>query len=208
MKNTVIIGKRKAAPSKIICIGRNYAEHISELGNDIPDDMVIFMKPNSSISETLKAVFSEPDYTEALNYEAEISFIYENGTFSAAGFGLDLTMRKLQSSLKSKGLPWERAKAFDCAAVFSDFAEISSADGLSIELEINNQLVQKGDISMMIYKPDAVLKEVRRYFTLYDGDIVMTGTPKGVGIIRCGDIFKGALKKDGRIIAEGQWKAE
>jgi len=208
MKNTVTIVNRKATPSKIICIGRNYAEHVAELGNEIPDEMVIFIKPNSSISDTLKSVFSEPHYTESLNYEAEISFIYENGRFSAAGFGLDLTMRKLQGSLKGKGLPWERAKAFDCAAVFSVFAEINGTDGLSIELEINNQLVQKGDISMMIYKPDVILKEAGRYFTLNDGDIVMTGTPKGVGIINSGDIFKGTLKKDGRIIAEGQWKAE
>ncbi|MGB0938382.1 MAG: fumarylacetoacetate hydrolase family protein [Colwellia sp.] len=177
-------------PSKVLCIGRNYVEHITELGNEIPDEMVVFFKPNSAISSNLNAYHLE----EQLHYEGEVCFVFEQGKFSAVGFGLDLTKRELQSKLKNKGLPWERAKAFDGAAVLSEFIPLPINKGdLSLQLEINGEEKQKGGESLMMYKPEVILKELQKFVTLEDGDIVMTGTPKGVGVINVGDHFKASL---------------
>ena len=191
-------------PSKIVCIGRNYVEHIAELGNEIPDDMVVFTKPNSAISHTLRAMKDEP-----LHYEGEICFVYEGGTFSAVGFGLDLTKRKLQSRLKEKGLPWERAKAFDGAAVFSDFKSIKDINcNYEVQLKINDALIQKGDVSLMMYSPAAILQELTLFMTLEDGDIVMTGTPKGVGVIEGADNFVGSILYQNKVLLSATWIAQ
>jgi 2-keto-4-pentenoate hydratase/2-oxohepta-3-ene-1,7-dioic acid hydratase in catechol pathway len=190
-------------PSKIVCIGRNYVEHIEELGNEIPENLVIFLKPNSAISDELKSFHQEP-----LHYEGELCFLFENGRFSAVGFGLDLTKRELQSQLKVKGLPWERAKAFDGSALFSEFVEISGIDpSLTLELDIDGNNVQTGDIGLMMYKPDLILAEVLTFITLEDGDIVMTGTPKCVGIVKPGQVFVGKVQAGGEIITSVEWKA-
>ena len=126
--NTIQLDSQPIAPSKIVCIGRNYLEHIRELGNETPDAMVIFNKPNSAISQTLFALRDEP-----LHYEGEICFMVKQGELDALGFGLDLTKRELQSKLKSKGLPWERAKAFDAAAgVGSKCAMFAQERGLIV----------------------------------------------------------------------------
>jgi len=193
------------APSKIICIGRNYVEHIAELGNEIPDDMVVFNKPNSAISSCLQSFHQEP-----LHYEGELCFLVQGGEFVGVGFGLDLTKRELQSKLKSKGLPWERAKAFNGAAVFSDFVEIkaSDIDGLlSVELTINGGLTQQGGVELMMYKPSEILKELKTYTELNDGDIVMTGTPKGVGVIKPSDEFWGRICLNGVTLTQQTWLA-
>ena len=130
----VIVNKKQVTPSKIICIGRNYVDHIAELGNEVPDEMVVFLKPNSAISTQLQSF-----HQEALHYEAELCFLYQQGKFSAVAIGLDLTKRTLQTKLKSKGLPWERAKAFNGAAVFSNFALIDEIDhSLSLTLSIDD----------------------------------------------------------------------
>ena len=201
--NTITVGGRKLTPSKIVCIGRNYVEHIEELGNEIPEEMVVFIKPNSAISETLRASHQEP-----LHYEGEICLVVENGRFSAVGFGLDLTKRGLQSKLKAKGLPWERAKAFDGAALFSDFVELTGGtNSLSLTLEINGQRAQSGEAAMMLYKPQTILTELKTFLTLNDGDIVMTGTPAGVGIVQAGDIFEGQVWAGGQPVASGRWQA-
>ena len=201
--NTITIGGRKLTPSKIVCVGRNYVEHIEELGNEIPEEMVVFIKPNSAISETLRATHQEP-----LHYEGEICFVVENGRFSAVGFGLDLTKRALQSKLKAKGLPWERAKAFDGAALFSDFVElIADTASLSLTLDIDGRRAQSGKTSMMLYKPETILAELKTFLTLNDGDIVMTGTPAGVGIIQAGDLFEGQVWAGGQPVASGRWQA-
>mgnify|MGYP000167991775 CR=1 FL=1 len=191
-------------PSKVICIGRNYVEHIYELANEIPDEMVVFLKPNSSISQSLISFHQEP-----LHYEAELCFVYQNGIFSAVGFGLDLTKRGLQSQLKSQGLTWERAKAFDGSAVFSEFVKINSIEPtLSVQLKINGGIVQQGGIELMMYKPDEILKELQSFMTLQDGDIVMTGTPKGVGLIYQGDTFEGSILIENKIKVSAQWVAQ
>ena len=202
--NTVIVGGRHITPSKIICIGRNYVEHINELNNEIPGQMVVFLKPNSAISSELVS-FKQ----EQLHYEGEMCFLFEKGRFSAVGFGLDITKRKLQSELKSKGLPWERAKAFDASAVFSPFTETSEIDtSLSVELDINGKNIQAGGVSLMMVKPDEILTELKTFMTLCDGDIVMTGTPKGVGTINKGDVYSGKIKLGEEVITHSEWTAK
>ena len=186
-------------PTKIVCVGRNYVEHIRELNNEIPKEMVLFNKPNSSINEELYFV------SEDNHYEAEISFLIKDGDIFAVGFGLDITKRELQSKLKKRGLPWERAKAFDKSAVFSRFIKIDSVEEINLELYINNTLVQKGGVDLMIYKPNMILNEIKDFMTLEDFDIVMSGTPKGVGSYKKGDRFKGVLKNGNKTLISKSW---
>ncbi|QKJ23933.1 fumarylacetoacetate hydrolase family protein [Poseidonibacter lekithochrous] len=203
MKNIILKGGN-IFPSKVVCIGRNYTEHIAELNNDTPDEMVFFLKPNSSI--TNKLVF--PKAHESCHYEAEISFLMEEGKISAVGFGLDLTLREVQSKLKAKGLPWERAKAFDNSAVFSKFVNFDGdINKLEVELFINGELKQKGDTSLMINKPSEIIEEVNTFLSFDDGDILMTGTPKGVGKFVIGDEFLGRILYDGEVLIEEKFKA-
>ncbi|HJE02381.1 MAG TPA: fumarylacetoacetate hydrolase family protein, partial [Aliarcobacter thereius] len=144
--NKIIFNKVEVTPSKLVCIGRNYIEHIKELNNELPSSMVFFMKANSSITDKL----SIPNIDSSCHYEAEISFLIKNDEIIGVGFGLDLTLRDIQTELKNKGLPWERAKSFDASAVFSDFIEFKDdISKLGIELYINNELKQKADYSMM-----------------------------------------------------------
>ena len=203
--NSIRLESENIAPSKIVCIGRNYLEHIRELGNETPDTMVIFNKPNSALSERLLAASGEP-----LHYEGEICFMLRDGALHATGFGLDLTRRELQSKLKAKGLPWERAKAFDGAACFSDFVPLGDTplESLSLELEINGELRQQGGYDLMMYKPDQILAGVSEFMTLHDGDIIMTGTPKGVGQVQPGDRFVGRVLSGDSVLVEVSWAAE
>lgn len=200
---SVKVGTDHITPSKIICVGRNYAEHISELGNEIPDNMVLFIKPNAAIGQNLSAF-----HQEVLHYEAELCFLYQQGIFSAVGVGLDLTKRAMQSALKAKGLPWERAKVFTGSAVFSDFVVIDSiSHELSVELDINGERRQTGSIAMMLHSPKDILKETLSFIELEDGDIVMTGTPSGVGEIIAGDVFNARVMQDGHIVVTKEWQA-
>jgi 2-keto-4-pentenoate hydratase/2-oxohepta-3-ene-1,7-dioic acid hydratase in catechol pathway len=178
-------------PSKILCIGRNYVDHIHELANEVPDQMVVFFKPNSAITAVLKS----HHLNDILHYEAELCFLYQSGEFSSVALGLDLTKRAVQSQLKAKGLPWERAKSFDGSAVFSDFIAIEKEqmDNLSLTLSINGELTQQGGVPLMMIKPAEILKELTQFVSLEDGDIVMTGTPKGVGVINSKDTFVGSV---------------
>ena len=203
--NRLKIGSETFVPGKIVCIGRNYLEHIQELGNETPQQMVIFSKPNSSISTRLFAVRDE-----TLHFEGEICFMVRDGELYGVGFGLDLTKRELQSTLKTKGLPWERAKAFDGAACFSDFVTLGDTDisNLSVELVINGKLQQSGGYELMMHKPDQIFSEIQQFMRLDDGDIIMTGTPKGVGQVVAGDRFEGSIKSGEKIIVTQQWLAE
>lgn len=192
-------------PSKIVCVGRNYVAHIQELGNEIPSDMVVFNKPNSAISRRLRAQIDG----ETLHYEGEIALLISSGDIAAVGFGLDLTRRELQSRLKEKGLPWERAKAFDGAAMFSEFVRPpADLNALSLQLTVNGELRQAGGVRLMIYPPAEILRELRRFTTLEDGDIVMTGTPAGVGAIHPQDSFRGALLDGDRELISVSWQAQ
>ncbi|MEQ8516236.1 MAG: fumarylacetoacetate hydrolase family protein, partial [Chromatocurvus sp.] len=186
------------------CIGRNYARHIEELGNEVPDGMVVFLKPNSAIGTDLLASREG----EPLHYEGEIALMVMEGRFAAVGFGLDLTRRELQTTLKSQGLPWERAKAFDGAALFSPFARLSvPLQSLELRLSIDGAERQRGQVSMKMYSPAALLEELSTFLTLEDGDIVMTGTPEGVGPVVPGADFEGCVLGDGVVQAEGRWRA-
>ena len=202
--NTVIVESKHISPSKVICIGRNYVDHIAELGNEVPDEMVVFLKPNSAISTELLSF-----HQEQLHYEGELCFVYQQGKFSAVGFGLDLTKRSLQSKLKAKGFPWERAKAFDGSAVFSNFVAIDDIDdSLSLELTIDGNAIQAGGIELMMYKPDDILTELQSFMTLQEGDIVMTGTPKGVGTIEVGAVFEGKVMVGGQMLVSQKWQVK
>nr|VVV03733.1 putative protein YcgM [Aliivibrio wodanis] len=202
--NSVRFGEKLITPSKLLCIGRNYVAHINELNNTIPEQMVVFNKPNSCITSTLSSF-----HQERLHYEVEICFLIEKEQLSAVAIGFDLTKRDLQSELKSKGLPWERAKAFDGSAVFSRFIPLADIDSnqLQIELFINSMRVQCGQVSQMIYSPETILADLKSYTQLYDGDVIMTGTPQGVGEIHMGDIFLSRLKLDGKTLIEAEWVA-
>lgn len=203
--NHINVDGRAVIPSKIVCIGRNYVDHITELGNEVPDEMVVFAKPNSAISERLFSVHQQAQ----LHYEGELCFVYENGAVAAVGFGLDLTKRNLQSRLKSKGLPWERAKGFDGAAVLSRFVAFTGdLSGLSFDLSINGRVVQTGNIALMIYPPDVIQAELNTFMQLSDGDVLMTGTPAGVGVIRAGDEFSARVRNHGDILLSQGWTAQ
>lgn len=202
--NTITIDGIDFFPSKIVCIGRNYVDHIKELGNQVPTEPVIFIKPNSSISKDI--IFSN---SEIIHYESEISFLILGGALRGVAFGLDLTKRDIQSELKAKGLPWERAKAFDNSAVFSPFKSFSgNVKDLSIELYINDVLAQKGNYQLMLNKPATILSEVTSFMSFEDGDIIMTGTPKGVGIINSGDIFSGKIFEKDTLLIESTWEVQ
>jgi len=197
MKN-INFNNQKIFPCKIVCVGRNYVEHIKELNNEVPNEPVYFIKPNSAISE-------EIIYKDGLHYEGEISFLIKDKKIIGVGFGFDLTLRDIQSQLKQKGLPWERCKSFRGSAVFSDFVEIADINGLEVEVIKNRKVVQRGGIELMMYKPDFLVKDIDDIFSLDDFDIIMSGTPKGVGRVEKEDEFTGRIYKNGEVLIEKKW---
>jgi 2-keto-4-pentenoate hydratase/2-oxohepta-3-ene-1,7-dioic acid hydratase in catechol pathway len=199
--NFVTFESRCIYPSKIVCVGRNYAEHVAELNNAIPDEPVLFVKPNSAIADELYANDVSP-----IHYEGEIVCLIERAKIVALAFGFDLTKRDLQTGLKSKGLPWERAKAFDRSAVFSGFVELTvPMASVRMELWLNDGLVQSGGYEAMLFKPEFLLEDISRFMTLADGDLLMTGTPKGVGPLIRDDRFVGKLFSDDKLLLDQQW---
>jgi 2-keto-4-pentenoate hydratase/2-oxohepta-3-ene-1,7-dioic acid hydratase in catechol pathway len=201
---TITVNGHTRTPSKIVCIGRNYVAHIAELGNEIPDAMVVFNKPNSAIDTQLRSTAGG----EALHYEGELAFVVSGGQLAAVGFGLDLTRRELQSTLKAKGLPWERAKAFDGAAVFSEFMSLpDNIAALSLQLDINGVTRQSGGVELMMYAPAVILRELQQFMTLEDGDVIMTGTPEGVGVVEPGALFEARVKNGDKLLLEASWVA-
>ena len=193
---------------KIICIGRNYAEHAKELGNEIPENPVIFMKPDTAILKK-GSDFYTPEFSDDVHYELEIvlkiskggKYIQEekaSNYFEEVGLGIDFTARDLQSQLKAKGLPWELAKGFDGSAVVSEFYKNSSFDlkNLNFSLLKNKDKVQDGNTSMMIFSPEKIIAFVSQYFTLKTGDLIFTGTPKGVGKVAENDILQAFLENE------------
>jgi 2-keto-4-pentenoate hydratase/2-oxohepta-3-ene-1,7-dioic acid hydratase in catechol pathway len=200
MKSVYLDGD-KICPSKIVCIGRNYVDHIKELGNETPSEPVIFLKPNSAISGEIRS-----NKKDLIHYEAEMTFVVKSGELSAVGFGLDLTKREVQSGLRSKGLPWERSKAFVGSAVFSDFVTFTGPiTELRLEVYINDKLVQQGGYELMMNKPQEVLDETKKFLSYEDGDLIMTGTPKGVGPVNADDRFVGKIFENERLLLEHHW---
>lgn len=201
--NKITFNQTEIIPSKIVCIGRNYVEHIEELGNETPDSMVVFNKPNSAITDTLHFI------SEDTRFEGEICFLIQNKQIGGIGFGLDLTKADIQNKMKQKGLPWERAKAFDGSAVLGDFVSFNGdIKKLRMELWINDMLVQFADYALMIYKPLEMLDEIDRFMSLEDGDIVMSGTPKGVGQYKTGDNFIGKIYEGERLLIASHWRVQ
>ena len=193
---------------KILCIGRNYPDHIAELKNEVPEDMVIFMKPSTSLHFESDPWFI-PEFSNDIHYECEIVLkICKNGKhiqsqfasnyFNEITLGIDFTARDLQSKLKAKGLPWERAKAFDHSAVVGRFVAKDSIDLSSIQFRLNKNGtdVQLGRSAEMIYRFEQIICEVSKYFTLQTGDLIYTGTPAGVAAVHSGDHFEGWLESE------------
>ena len=199
---SIVYQDKKVVPSKVVCIGRNYVEHIEELGNEIPENMVIFNKPNSSISDSLGY------FGEGCRFEGEICLLVHSGEIVGLGLGLDMTLVDIQNSMKKKGLPWERAKSFDGAAVLSDFVPFDGElRDIRFELFINQELTQQADYTLMMYKPSEMLDEISSFMTLDDYDVIMTVTPKGVGYYKIGDEFEMKLYDGDSLILESSWIA-
>jgi 2-keto-4-pentenoate hydratase/2-oxohepta-3-ene-1,7-dioic acid hydratase in catechol pathway len=192
---------------KIICIGRNYTKHIEELNNERPDEPVVFMKPDSAI--LLKQhPFVIPEFSEDIHHELEVivkiskvgKYIepkFAHKYYDEISVGIDFTARDLQQKLKDKGLPWEKAKAFDGSAVIGDFvskSDFKSLDNLNFEMTNNGVTVQKGNTSFMLWKIDELIAYVSQYFTLKIGDIIFTGTPEGVAVVSPDDVLEGYLE--------------
>lgn len=191
---------------KIICIGRNYAKHIAELDNEKPEHPVIFLKPDSAIL-LQKHPFVIPEFTQNVHYEVEVlvkikklgKYIdkkFAPSYYDNIGLGIDFTARDLQQELKEKGLPWEKAKAFDGSAVVGKWVpkeELGDVDAIRFSLEKNGVLVQDGSTSTMLWKIDELISYVSQYFTLKIGDIIFTGTPAGVGAVAPDDVLKGFI---------------
>ena len=192
---------------KIICIGRNYAEHAKELKNDIPSEPVIFMKPKNALLLPEKPLFY-PEFTDDLHYECELVVkICKNGKYVQERFarkyyeevtvGIDFTARDLQQKQKEKGLPWEIAKAFDGSAAVGRFVPIPAdrnINDLKFELKLNDQVVQEGHTRDMIFSINKIIEYVSQYFTLNIGDLIFTGTPAGVGAVNVYDKLEGFLE--------------
>jgi len=200
--NQIKYNGKLITPSKVVCIGRNYVDHIKELGNETPDSMIVFNKPNSAISNRLKY------FSSVTRFEGEICFLIKNKQISALGFGLDLTHADIQNKLKSQKLPWERAKGFNGSAVLGEFVTFSGdITKIRLELFINDTLAQFANYELMIYKPFEMLKEIESFMSLEDGDIVMSGTPKGVGNYNIGDKFIGKVYEGDTLLVQSTWIA-
>ncbi|MBG7611179.1 fumarylacetoacetate hydrolase family protein [Polaribacter sp. BAL334] len=191
---------------KIICIGRNYAKHIEELANEKPTSPVVFLKPDSAILPKNNPFFIPP-FSNDVHYEVEIlvkinkvgKFIdakFAHKYYDEIGLGIDFTARDVQDECKAKGLPWEKAKAFDGSAIIGEFypKEQFDLEKITFQLYKNNELVQDGNSNAMLWKIDELIAYVSQYFTLKKGDIIFTGTPEGVGKVSENDVLKGVLE--------------
>ena len=200
---TIIFNNKRLIPSKIVCVGMNYVEHIRELDNKKPSKMVIFNKSNSAISDRLFY------FNDKVRYESEISFLINENEIDGVGFGLDLTKADVQNHLKESGHPWERSKSFNRSAVFSKFVKLTGdITKLKLELFINDKLVQFANYDLMIYKPQKVINEIKSFMNFENGDIVMTGTPKGVGNYKRGDKFIGRIYCGDELLIDKEWIVE
>jgi len=191
---------------KIICIGRNYAKHIEELANERPDNPVVFLKPDSAILPN-KNPFFIPTFSNDVHYEVEvlikinrvgkhIASRFADKYYDEIGLGIDFTARDVQQQCKEKGLPWEKAKAFDGSAVIGNFYNKKdfNLENLSFQLLKNNEIVQDGNTQSMLWKIDELINYVSQYFTLKKGDIIFTGTPAGVGKVAENDVLLGKIE--------------
>ncbi len=192
---------------KIICVGRNYAEHIAELNNENPEEPVIFLKPETA-QIRLGEPFFYPDFSNDVHYEVElvvkinkvgknIEERFAHKYYDEIGVGIDFTARDLQTRLKSKGLPWELAKAFNGSAPVSEFVPISNfkdIQDINFGLALNGEMKQHGNSAMMLYRVNYLISFISKYFMIKKGDLIFTGTPKGVGSVQIGDTLTAYLE--------------
>ncbi|GAB3698710.1 fumarylacetoacetate hydrolase family protein [Spirosoma flavus] len=192
---------------KIICVGRNYVEHIKELNNETPDDPVIFLKPETAIPLKNEPFFY-PEFSKDVHFEVEILVKinrvgknidekFAHKYYDEIGIGIDFTARDVQSKLKAKGLPWELAKGFNGSAPISQFVpktDFPDLQNLNFQLDLNGDTRQRGNTSLMLYKIDYLISFVSRYFMLQQGDILFTGTPHGVGPVQVGDKLTASIE--------------
>jgi len=192
---------------KIICIGRNYSDHIKELSNERPVNPVVFLKPDSSIISKNQD-FIIPTFSNDIHHEVEIILkikkvgkhierSFANKYYDELGLGIDFTARDLQFKLKEKGHPWEKSKAFDNSCMVGDFIKkekLKDLNNINFSLEKNNQIVQKGNSSEMLWSFDELIEYVSQYFTLKIGDLIFTGTPSGVSKVTNGDLLEGFIE--------------
>ncbi len=200
---------------KIICVGRNYADHAKELGNDIPDEPVIFMKPKSALLQS-HTPFYYPEFSNELNYECELVLrVCKNGKYiqerhasnyyNGITVGIDFTARDIQDELKKKGLPWEKAKAFDNSAAVGKFVDVAptlNRKNIGFTFYKNKELVQTGNSGNMIFSIDTIIAHISNYFSLNIGDLIFTGTPAGVGECVVGDVLEAFLEKENLLTVE------
>ncbi|MFT5238331.1 MAG: 2-keto-4-pentenoate hydratase/2-oxohepta-3-ene-1,7-dioic acid hydratase in catechol pathway [Flavobacteriaceae bacterium] len=193
---------------KIICIGRNYTDHIAELDNERPEHPIIFLKPDTAILLKNQPFFI-PDFSNDVHHEVEILVKisrvgkhidrrFAHKYYDEIGLGIDFTARDLQQELKSKGLPWEKAKSFDGAAVIGDFIlkeSFKDVNKIDFSLQKNEEVVQKGNTSLMLWKIDALIEYISKYFTIKIGDIIFTGTPSGVAKVNSNDRLTGFIEE-------------
>ncbi len=190
---------------KIFCIGRNYSEHAKELGNAVPENPVVFAKPDTALLKNGED-FYLPSFSNDVHHEIElvikihkvgknIQEKFAHNYYNEIGLGVDFTARDLQASLKSKGLPWELAKGFDGAAPLGNFMSIEGVDlsNIDFSLKKNGKLVQQGNTAQMIFSFDKIVSFISQYFTLKVGDLIYTGTPAGVGSVAIGDKLEGFI---------------
>lgn len=212
--NTVnLTGSDKAYNvGKIVCLGRNYLDHIRELNNEVPDQPVIFCKPSSSLLENNGTVVI-PAYSDDCHHELELALLIGKrgknipkavAKSHVCGYGvaLDLTLRDVQTRQKDKGLPWEIAKGFDTSCPLSDFvpaAHVTDPDNLQLNLKVNGQLRQQGNTNMMMRSVAQIVSEISEFYTLEEGDIILTGTPAGVAPIVGGDLLEGTIEQVGQL---------
>ena len=192
---------------KIICVGRNYTDHIKELENNKPKEPVLFLKPDSSIILNNKPFFI-PDFSQNIHYELELTIKisrlgkhieekFSHKYYDFIGLGIDFTARDLQSDLKSKGLPWEKSKAFDGSCFISKWinkSEFNDVNNLNFNLNKNGKTVQKTNSKLMLWKIDELISYISTFFTLKIGDVIFTGTPAGVGKVSIGDNLEGFIE--------------
>ncbi|MBB6611193.1 fumarylacetoacetate hydrolase family protein [Pontibacter sp. Tf4] len=192
---------------KILAIGRNYAEHIAELKNEVPDEPVIFFKPDTALLRNNEP-FYYPDYSNDIHHEVElilrisregknIEKKFAHKYYDAIGLGIDFTARDLQSKAKAKGLPWTLAKGFNGSAPVSEFLPLDQfpdLQNINFRLDVNGETKQKGNSQMMLNNFDDIIAYISRFITLKKGDIIFTGTPEGVGPVKIGDRLEGYVE--------------
>ncbi len=200
---------------KIICIGRNYAAHAAELGNDIPDEPVIFMKPKSALLQA-HTPFYYPEFTNELHYECELVLrVCKNGKYiqerhaanyyNGIAIGIDFTARDLQDEAKAKGLPWEKSKAFDNSAAVGKFIDLTpefNRKSINFSFKKNGEVVQSANSKEMIFSFDKLIASISNYFSLNIGDLIFTGTPAGVGECVVGDMLEGFIEDQSMLTLE------